>query len=624
MGTNLIIGSVIGSQLGSNVNPAEYLAYLERVIADGGVIDDTQFTLDYLKFLKQQNILDNTKLLIAPEMGTKRRVSGVNTYLSKAYSPKLPINDAFQSTELSQPWLSGNIAPNERLALKNPNGGSRFLTHPDISFGVNEAWSVSFVVSLFGDRASNYRYIGSNSGVFGLHLTVNSNDSGIVLYTNGSPSSISSANLTLILNKRKSKTTIITITYNNSEVNFFIEKDLVQTISATTVALFQGLYPLRYGSNAKGITHQYRIQSGAMTPEQVTAEYNFLRARFPEIESVQIGTQTWATSNLEMVATPQGNVIPEMQANAAVVKLNDTFDSTTGWILPTGTSISGSKLVFTNAAWVMAYRTGITVLGKWYKCTLTVESITSGALALTITGNSANISSAGTYTFYLKNTTSGGTLVGITATSDSTNAVVDNFIVEELGWANSTEIYDAVYAATVGTVEQKTYAAVKEAAMWCHHSNDVTLGAIYGKLYNWYAAKLLQMDIDFYNSANPTALWGWKLPNQSNIFTLRDALGGRLVAGGKMKVAGFDYFNSPNTGADNSSGFSMLGAGWRSAVGTFSGIKADGVIWTLHEFTATNAYAPQTISYTNEFPHSTDNSTNAPKASGFPLRLLKS
>ena len=34
------------------------------------------------------------------------------------------------------------------------------------------------------------------------------------------------------------------------------------------------------------------------------------------------------------------------------------------------------------------------------------------------------------------------------------------------------------------------------------------LGAIYGKLYNWYAVKLLQMDIDYYNAANPTAPWG--------------------------------------------------------------------------------------------------------------------
>jgi len=577
MGTNLIIGSVIGSQLGSNVNPAEYLAYLERVIADGGVIDDTQFTLDYLKFLKQQNILDNTKLLIAPEMGTKRRVSGVNTYLSKAYSPKLPINDAFQSTELSQPWLSGNIAPNERLALKNPNGGSRFLTHPDISFGVNEAWSVSFVVSLFGDRASNYRYIGSNSGVFGLHLTVNSNDSGIVLYTNGSPSSISSANLTLILNKRKSKTTIITITYNNSEVNFFIEKDLVQTISATTVALFQGLYPLRYGSNAKGITHQYRIQSGAMTPEQVTAEYNFLRARFPEIESVQIGEQTWATSNLEMVATPQGNVIPEMQANAAVERItNDAdreFSSDTGyWGKGTGWTIEGGVAKATNVGVASLFKEGLLIVGKYYKVTYTILNYVSGSMRIDTFSNAPTRTANGTYTDIVKATTVnfGFTNIGGVGTYD-----IDNISVQELGWANSTEIYNAVYAATAGTDEQKTYAAVKEAAMWCHYNNDVTLGAIYGKLYNWYAAKLLQMDIDYYNAANPTTPWGWRVSAKADFETVAVTLGGTAVAGGKMKT-NTAHWSAPNTGADNSSGFTVLGSGVRSgSSGQFSGLQEE-------------------------------------------------
>lgn len=552
----------------------DYQDYDKRITTDLGVVDDNQFTLDYLKFLKQQGTLENTKLLIAPEMGTKRRVSGVNTYVSKAYSAQLPTNDAVQSTELSQPWLSGNIAPNERLALKNPNGGTRLMTHPAISFAANEAWSVSTCFNWNGSLITEpIDLFGNISGIGRFEINRGA-DQHMFKFTNSLGIAVNPIfNNSFIIGKN----TVLTLIADGANLAVYVNANLawsaIVTTSLTINALLQGFSSS--GRNFRGKVHAYRIQSGAMTPEQVTAEYNFLRARFPEMESVVIGSQEWTTSNFEAVATPQGNVIQEMQPNAAVVKLNDTFDSSTGWILPTGTSISGGKLVFTNAAWVTAYKTGVTVLGKWYKCTLTIDSITSGALALTITGSSINISSAGTYTFYLKNTTSGGTLVGITSASASTNAVVDNFIVEELGWANSTEIYDAVYAATSGTDEQKTYAAVKEAAMWCHYNNSVDNGAIYGKLYNWYAAKLLQMDIDYYNAANPATPWGWRASLDADWDNLEPNENDN-----SFKLSGNSYWFAGNEGT-NSNGFTALPAGFRYFDGTFYDLTKTAAFWNV-------------------------------------------
>ena len=68
----------------------------------------------------------------------------------------------------------------------------------------------------------------------------------------------------------------------------------------------------------------------------------------------------------------------------------------------------------------------------------------------------------------------------------------------------------------------------------------------YGSLYTWIQAV----------SACPS---GWHVPSSAEWTELIDHLGGTAVAGGKMKST--EFWNSPNTGATNSSGFSALPAG---------------------------------------------------------------
>jgi uncharacterized protein (TIGR02145 family) len=73
-----------------------------------------------------------------------------------------------------------------------------------------------------------------------------------------------------------------------------------------------------------------------------------------------------------------------------------------------------------------------------------------------------------------------------------------------------------------------------------------------GYLYNWYAIS----DAKF----APT---GWRVPSQSDWNTLQSALGGSTVAGGKIKSTLSYRWDSPNTGADNSSGLTLFGTGRR-------------------------------------------------------------
>ena len=56
---------------------------------------------------------------------------------------------------------------------------------------------------------------------------------------------------------------------------------------------------------------------------------------------------------------------------------------------------------------------------------------------------------------------------------------------------------------------------------------------------------------------------GWHLPTDAEWTTLTNFLGGESVAGGKMKEEGLDHWQTPNTGATNSSGFTGLPGGFR-------------------------------------------------------------
>ena len=70
----------------------------------------------------------------------------------------------------------------------------------------------------------------------------------------------------------------------------------------------------------------------------------------------------------------------------------------------------------------------------------------------------------------------------------------------------------------------------------------------HGYLYTWEAATKACPD-------------GWHLPSMQEWWFLSNFLGGDEVSGGKLKQAGTASWESPNTGATNSSGFTALAGG---------------------------------------------------------------
>ncbi len=124
---------------------------------------------------------------------------------------------------------------------------------------------------------------------------------------------------------------------------------------------------------------------------------------------------------------------------------------------------------------------------------------------------------------------------------------------------------------------------------WCYYNNNSANGNIYGKMYNWYAVAGIH-DNDPNTPNKILAPLGWHIASDAEFTTLTTFLGGMAVAGGKMKSTGTTYWQSPNSGATNESGFSAMPGGLRNANGTFGALTIDGYWWSASEDNSTNAW----------------------------------
>jgi uncharacterized protein (TIGR02145 family) len=110
---------------------------------------------------------------------------------------------------------------------------------------------------------------------------------------------------------------------------------------------------------------------------------------------------------------------------------------------------------------------------------------------------------------------------------------------------------------------------------WTYYNNDEVYACPFGKIYNWHACSDLR-------DLCPV---GWHLPTHEEWTILIDFLGGQNTAGGKMKSIGVTddgsgFWDAPNSGASNSSGFSALPAGFRSIMGEYINISRFAWWWT--------------------------------------------
>ncbi len=148
----------------------------------------------------------------------------------------------------------------------------------------------------------------------------------------------------------------------------------------------------------------------------------------------------------------------------------------------------------------------------------------------------------------------------------------------------------------------------------CYYNNDFSNAEGYGALYNWYAV------VDARNIAPE----GWHVPTNNEWETLVDFLGGKKIAGGKLKEtgtkeAGTGFWQEPNASATNEFGFSARPGGYRlGSNGSFEQLECDGRYWTATEY-YTNIAWFRFMTHDNADVYRSNYYTQG----GFSVRLIK-
>ena len=130
------------------------------------------------------------------------------------------------------------------------------------------------------------------------------------------------------------------------------------------------------------------------------------------------------------------------------------------------------------------------------------------------------------------------------------------------------------------------------------YSNDrATYGDTYGALYNWYAVNNAHGLAYF--QKNGVAESGWRIPTKTDFDVLMAYLGGTAVAGGQLKEEDTTHWTTPNAGAIDTYGFTMLPGGRRFQTGSFSLTGTHGILWSNTPAAAGYAY-DVTMIYNND------------------------
>lgn len=134
----------------------------------------------------------------------------------------------------------------------------------------------------------------------------------------------------------------------------------------------------------------------------------------------------------------------------------------------------------------------------------------------------------------------------------------------------------------IPNVEDPTQWSTLTTGARCYYNNDsARYMPGYGALYNWYVV----------HDPRGIAPKGWHVADSADFIILIKALGGNpidghdTIVGGHLKVEDTIYWVFPNTGADNSSGFSALPAGFRFFNGVFDVYGYLAHFWTSSEST---------------------------------------
>jgi uncharacterized protein (TIGR02145 family) len=169
-------------------------------------------------------------------------------------------------------------------------------------------------------------------------------------------------------------------------------------------------------------------------------------------------------------------------------------------------------------------------------------------------------------------------------------------------------------------VQSATAWAALTTGAWCYYASQTSNGVVYGKLYNWYAVAGIWDENSKTHPENrkKIAPTGWHIPTNQDWILLTDFLGGSQEAGGLLKETGNTHWQTPNTGAVNSTNFTALPGGDCLPDGSFANLGTLGYWWISEEYNPTSAWCTG-LFYNN----ATLSRAPINKKYGFSIRLVK-
>jgi uncharacterized protein (TIGR02145 family) len=133
-----------------------------------------------------------------------------------------------------------------------------------------------------------------------------------------------------------------------------------------------------------------------------------------------------------------------------------------------------------------------------------------------------------------------------------------------LEYGSFTDLRDGHTYKTIKIGDQVWMA---ENLSYLEDQNVEDLGCIYGRFY-------------YYSQIDEVCPDGWHVPSEEEWEDLFVFLGGKHVAGGKMKESGTSHWLEPNSSGSNSCGFSALPAGYDDWYGGYGGRGTETTYWT--------------------------------------------
>ena len=159
----------------------------------------------------------------------------------------------------------------------------------------------------------------------------------------------------------------------------------------------------------------------------------------------------------------------------------------------------------------------------------------------------------------------------------------------------------------IATTEEEIYAKDQPRYQWPSNGSQDEV-KLYGRLYTWHVV------VD----SRDICPCGWHVPTNDEWLELIETQGGAEIAGGKLKQTGVGYWERPNSGADNSSGFSALPAGIRDYTSAFAWFGKIATFWTSTENDEDDAF-----SYTLDHTHTEALENIYNKKAGYSVRCVK-